>query len=57
MQRQHHDATPDDLDIAGLGHSVGRSLKGIALATALMGGVSFLVLSPLRTLPVVEPAT
>ena len=45
MQRSHDNASPDDLDIVSLGRSVTGSLKGIALATALAGGVSFLVLS------------
>ena len=45
MQRSNATASPDDLDIATLGRSVGRSLKSIALATALTGGASFLVLS------------
>ena len=45
MQRSSPSASPDDLDIASLGQSVGRSLKSIALATALAGGASFLVLS------------
>ena len=45
MQRSPLSASPDDLDIVSLGRVVGRSLKTIALATALMGGASFLVLS------------
>lgn len=45
MQRPDTQVSPDDLDIATLGRSVGDSLKKILLATALAGGASFLVLS------------
>ena len=45
MQRANVSASTDDLDIATLGRSVGRSLKTILLATALTGAASFLALS------------